>query len=152
VAERIDNSKVISILNNLIETCKDGQEGFREAAEAAKDPHLRSLFSEFSLQRAEFAGELQTEIRSLGGAPERSGSVSGSIHRGWINLKTAITGGSDAAIISECERGEDSAKKNYREALEPDLPANISSLVERQYRQLQQVHEEVRNLEVKLKG
>lgn len=150
--EKINNDKVISTLNNLIETCKDGQEGFRQAAEGVKDSHLRSMFNGFSLQRAQFAGELQTEVGNLGGDPERSGSVSGSLHRGWINMKSAITGGSESAIISECERGEDSAKKNYREALENELPANIRSIVERQYSQVQQTHDQVRNLEVKLKG
>jgi len=150
--EKIDNDKVISILNNLIETCKDGQDGFRKAAEGVKDSHLRSLFNAFSLERAQFAGELQTEVGNLGGDPERTGSVSGSLHRGWINLKSAITGGNDSAIIAECERGEDSAKKNYREALENNLPANIEVIVNRQYTQVQRVHDQVRNLEVKLKG
>jgi uncharacterized protein (TIGR02284 family) len=143
------NDKAISVLNDLIETCKDGQEGFRTAAEAVKDSHLRTLFNEFSQQRAQFAGQLQAEVTLLGQDPEKSGSVSGSLHRGWINLKSAVTGGSDAAIISECERGEDSAKTAYKDALEENLPANIRSIVERQYMQVKETHDRVRSLEVK---
>src|SRR5947209_19009541 len=112
-------SGMISTLNSLIETLKDGQEGFRQASEAVKDPTLKSLFNEYSLQRAKFAGELQNEVvRSLGDAkPEESSSTAGALHRAWINLKSALTAGDDHAILAECERGEDSAVNEYRKAL-----------------------------------
>ncbi|MEY2540215.1 MAG: hypothetical protein QOG67_3955, partial [Verrucomicrobiota bacterium] len=106
--------EIISTINSLIETLKDGQEGFKQASEAVRDSHLKSLFSEFSLQRARFAGELQSEARNLGESePEEGGSASGAMHRAWIDLKSAITSGDDHAILSECERGEDSAIKEY---------------------------------------
>jgi uncharacterized protein (TIGR02284 family) len=138
----------IDILNNLIETCKDGQEGFRSAAESVNDSHLKSLFNEFALQRAQFAGDLQAEVRRLGGDPEKAGSVSGSLHRGWIGLKSAITGKSDAAIIAECERGEDSAKEAYQKALDSGLPADVRSIIERQYMKVKSAHDQVRNLQL----
>ena len=88
----VSNDKSISVLNDLIETCKNGQEGFRQASEAVKDSHLKMIFGQFSQQRAQFAGELQQEVMRLGGDPEKSGSVAATLHRGWINLKSAITG------------------------------------------------------------
>lgn len=146
----IDNKKTISVLNELIETCKDGQEGFLQASEAVKDSHLKSLFAQFSQQRAQFSGELQQEVVRLGGDPEKSGSVSASLHRGWINLKSAITGGDEASIISECERGEDTAKDTYRKALEDNpLPAPLRETVQRQYLQVKAVHDQIRSMEVK---
>src|SRR3954471_23457549 len=95
--------EIISTINGLIETLKDGQEGFRQASEAVKDSMLKSLFSEYSLQRAKFAGELQNEvIRSLGESkPEESSSAAGAMHRAWINLKGALTSGDDHAILAE---------------------------------------------------
>src|SRR5215210_4857326 len=102
----MDNDKTISTLNDLIETCKDGEEGFRTAAEGVTDLQVKALFSEYSRQRAEMARELQEEVRRLGGSPEKSGSVSGSAHRGWINIKSAVTGKDPQAIVSEAERGE----------------------------------------------
>jgi len=144
------NDKTISVLNNLIEICKDGQEGFRQASEAVKDTHLKTIFGQFSQQRAQFAGELQQEVMRLGGDPEKSGTLSGSMHRGWINLKSAITGGSEPSIISECERGEDSAKDEYRKALEENkLPADLRDVVQRQYTQVKAAHDQIRSLEVK---
>jgi hypothetical protein len=90
------NDDVISTLNNLIETCKDGQNGFQTAAEGVQNSNLKSTFYEFGQQRAKFVGELQALVRELGGDPANSGSVAASLHRGWINIKSTITGQDDA--------------------------------------------------------
>src|SRR5690349_7368814 len=111
------NSKVASCLNDLIETCKDGEKGFRDAAEAVKGSDLKALFRDYSDQRRRFASELQREVAKLGTTPEKSGSATGALHRGWINLKAAITGKDEGAIVAECERGEDAAKAAYAKAL-----------------------------------
>jgi uncharacterized protein (TIGR02284 family) len=141
------NEEVISTLNNLIETARDGQNGFQTAAEGVKNHDLKSLFYAYSQERARFVGELQDEVRRLGGDPETSGSVAATLHRGWIDIKSAVTGGDEGSIISECERGEDSALKNYDAALEVDLPAHIRSIIERQYVQVKDAHDQIRSLE-----
>ena len=142
-----NNEEVISVLNGLIQTCRDGQEGFRTAAEGVEDEELRQLFSDYSRQRAQFVGELQGEVRRLGGDPENEGSVVAALHRGWIDVKAAVTGRDEKSIISECERGEDSALANYREALDRDLPANVRAAVERQFTKVKEAHDHVRALE-----
>jgi uncharacterized protein (TIGR02284 family) len=142
----MSNADVISCLNGLIETCKDGEEGFREAAGSVERNDLKSLFAEFSLQRAQFAGVLQELVRSLGGDPESEGSISGALHRGWIDLKSALTGKDEQAILNECERGEDSAKKNYADAMEKNLPANILDIVQQQSQAILAAHNRVRAL------
>jgi len=141
------NEEVISILNDLIETCRDGQNGFQTAADSVKNPELKSLFYSYSQQRAKFVGELQDEVRHLGGDPETAGSVAASLHRGWIDIKSAVTGGDDGAIISECERGEDAAVSTYRDALDKDLPASVRSIVERQFASVKEAHDRIRSLE-----
>jgi uncharacterized protein (TIGR02284 family) len=140
--------EIISTINSLIETLKDGQEGFKQASEAVNDSHLKSLFSEFSLQRAKFAGELQSEARNLGESePEKSGSTSGAMHRAWIDLKSAVTSGDDHAILSECERGEDSAIKEYKEAMEEEeLSAPIRDIISRQYSEVKSAHDRIKVL------
>ena len=146
---------MVSTLNSLIETLKDGQEGFRQAAEAVKDSTLKSLFSEYSLQRAKFAGELQNEvIRSLGDSkPEETSSVSGALHRAWINLKSALTSGDDHAILAECERGEDSAISEYRKAIEDEnLSSPLRDIVSRQYTEVKAAHDRVKALRDQTKG
>ena len=141
------NEEVISTLNNLIQTCRDGQDGFRTAADGVNDPGLKRLFNEYSRQRAGFVGELQDEVRRLGGDPERTGSVAASLHRGWINIKSAVTGQDDNAVTAECERGEDAAVSNYRAALGVDLPANVRAMIERQFAEVKKAHDHIRGLE-----
>src|ERR1051326_6007244 len=141
------NEEVISTLNNLIETSRDGQNGFQTAAEGVKNPDLKSLFYAYSQERARFVGELQDEVRRLGGDPETSGSVAATLHRGWIDIKSAVTGGDEGSVISECERGEDSALRNYDAALEVDLPANIRSIIDRKSVQVKDAHDRIRSLE-----
>jgi uncharacterized protein (TIGR02284 family) len=140
------NADVISTLNNLIETCKDGQNGFQSAAEGVERSDLKSIFYEYSQQRAQFVGELQSLVRDLGGDPATSGSTAAALHRGWINIKAAITGQDDTAILNECERGEDSAKNNYKDALQSALPANVSETVQRQYAAVQEAHDRIKGL------
>jgi len=140
------NDDVISTLSGLIETCKDGQNGFKEAAEGVERSDLKSLFYEFSQQRAQFAGELQSLVQTLGGDPEKTGSVAAAIHRGWINIKSAVTGKDEGAILRECERGEDSAKNTYKKALEEALPANVTETIQTQYTAVQAAHDRIKSL------
>ena len=138
---------IIDTLNDLIETCKDGQEGFRTCAEDIKNTELKSMFSTAAQRCAQAAAELQAEVQRLGGKPEKSGSLSGSAHRRWVDIKSAIMGKDDAAVLAECERGEDVAKSSYQKALAKDLPPAIRSIIERQYEGVLQHHDRVRALE-----
>lgn len=140
------NDDVISCLNTLIETCKDGQDGFKDAAEGIERSELKTLFYEFSQQRSEFVGVLQGLVRNLGGDPETSGSMSGAIHRGWINIKSAVTGKDEEAILNECERGEDYAKEAYSDAQKKTLPANVADVIAQQAQAVQAAHNRVKAL------
>jgi uncharacterized protein (TIGR02284 family) len=141
------NAEVIRTLNGLIETCRDGQEGFRTAAEGVTSSELKELFHSYSRQRASFVGELQDEVRRMGGEAEDSGSTSAALHRGWMGLRAVLSGGDDTAVLAECERGEEAALSNYRAALGTDMPASARSTVERQFAEVKEAHERVRNLE-----
>ena len=135
------------VIDNLIETLKDGQEGFKQAAEAVNDPTLKSLFLDYSQQRSRFAAELQSEARRHGETePETSSSATGAMHRGWINLKSAITGGDEHAILAECERGEDSAVEQYKKALEDGLTPAAQELVSRQFAEIKAAHDRIKSL------
>ena len=135
----------LNILNDLIHINKDGQEGFRDAAENVKSPELKSLFTKYSLQRSKFAGELQQHVTEIGEEPEKESSLAGAVHRGWIDLKAAITQGTDHPILVECERGEDHAVEAYHEALEAELPANIRAVLEDQAAVVHGTHDDIRD-------
>jgi len=82
----MDNKDTISTLNNLIETLRDGQQGFSEAADNANNIDLKSYFREIAAMRGRFVSTLQKEVTRLGGDPEKSGSVAGAMHRAWIDI------------------------------------------------------------------
>jgi uncharacterized protein (TIGR02284 family) len=143
------NKEAISVLNDLIETCKDGQEGFKTCAEDIKNPELKNLFIQRSADCASAAAELQATVRSLGGDPETSTSVSGDLHRRWVDVKSMFTGKDEEAVLNEAERGEDHAKKAYKKALEKINEDNLVSIrdtVERQYHGVQRNHDQVKAL------
>lgn len=140
------NDKVVSTLNELIETSKDGANGFREAAEAVTRPDAKALFTSRVPAIEQAVTELQAAVRRLGGDAETTGSVAAAVHRGWINLKSAVTGKNEAAIITECERGEELAVTRYEDALKSDLPSDVRAVVERQYRGTVANLEKVRGL------
>jgi uncharacterized protein (TIGR02284 family) len=139
--------EIISTINSLIETLKDGQEGFKQAADAVKDPQLKSLFREYSQQRSRFAGELQSEARSFGETePEKTSSAAGAMHRAWMNIKSVVTSGDDHAILAECERGEDSAINEYKKAMDEELASPLREIVSRQYSEIKSAHDRVKQL------
>lgn len=143
----MDNKKTVSTLNELIETCRDGLDGFKEAAENVKNPELKSFFNNAATERAYCVQELQTEVRNLGGEAEKTGSTAGAIHRVWMDIKGTLTGKDDHSILSECERGEDSAVSAFRDALkEGNLPPNVLSIVERQLQIIQKTHDRVKQM------
>jgi len=140
------STNVVSVLNDLVETSKDGEKGFRKAAEDTKDTTLKQLFTGRAEDCARGAHELQDVVQRLGGKPQTGGTVGGALHRGWVDIKSAVTHRSDHAILEECERGEDVAKKNYRDALDKELPADVRAVVERQYQGVIENHDRIRDL------
>ena len=141
-----DNKTAISTLNDLIETSKDGANGFRAAAAAVTQPDAKALFASRGPIIEHAVTELQAEVLRLGGEPETTGSVAATVHRGFIGLKAAITGKDEAAVITECERGEELALKNYEDALKKEPPPETRAIVERQLRGTMQNLEKVRAL------
>ena len=140
------NDKAVSVLNNLIETCKDGEKGFKAAADGLKSSSIKTKFLDYSRERGQMASELQAEVRRLGGDPDKSGSVSGSVHRGWLDLKAALTGHDDHAVVAEAERGEDVAKGVYENALKESLPTSAQTLVQQQAVKIRRAHDDVKAL------
>jgi uncharacterized protein (TIGR02284 family) len=141
-----DTEHAVDVLNQLLETARDGEKGFNEAAESTDNPDLRATLQGFAAQRAAFVTELTQLIRSVGGDPHEAGHIAGAVHRGWMNLKEAFSSREDKAILEECERGEDYAKKAFTEALDEPLPENIRTVVQRMASEVKMAHDRVRGL------
>ena len=121
----LSTDKTISVLNDLIETCKDGEYGFQSSAEHVKNPELQQVFTARAAECRKGAEVLQAQVRQLGGEADEGGSASGAIHRGWVAVKGTLSGYGEKAMLEECERGEDTALARYRDALKEDLPPAV---------------------------
>jgi uncharacterized protein (TIGR02284 family) len=142
----MDRDKVLDVLEDLIETCKDGQKGYQDAASHVKRSDLKTFFDQQSLERSSFAGELEAELIHLGKPDKKvSGSVGGTLHRAWIDTKVSL-GAGDHSILESVEAGEDSAKESYQKAVTSDLPENVAQIVRRQASAVQKAHDKVKSL------
>jgi uncharacterized protein (TIGR02284 family) len=133
-------SDVPALLNDLVEVCQDGEHGYLTAAGDVGNSELASIFGHYAEQRAKFAKELRAEITRLGGSPAEHGTVSGALHRGWINVKSALTGSGSGAVIAACETGEDSAAAKFEQALDTNIPGETRAIVARQAKQVREAH------------
>ena len=142
----MDHPDIIDTLNALIETCKDGEYGFRTSAEHAVAAQVRQLF----LTRAEDCRQASSELQSLvlqyGGKAEDGGSVSGALHRGWVKAKSALTTATDLSLLEETERGEDVALAAYRRAIEEELPDDVRAVLTRHLQGVKRNHDQIRDL------
>jgi uncharacterized protein (TIGR02284 family) len=143
--------RLIDTLNDLIETSKDGEYGFRACAEQARSPQLKQLFEDRAASCRTAASQLQAHVVDLGGAPQTTGSAAGTVHRGWVALKSILSTYDDLAVLEECERGEEAARESYEEALRQELPARIRNLVQQQFEGVQRNHAEIRRLRDSMK-
>ncbi len=142
----MDQNNALDVVEKLIETCKDGENGYRDAAEHVKRADLKTFFPTKSLERAKFAGELQAELPRLGEHGKKdSGSVTAALHRAWIDTKASL-GGGDKTILESVERGEDSAKEAYQEAINSSLPGNVAEIVRRQAASVKNAHDQIRGM------
>jgi uncharacterized protein (TIGR02284 family) len=142
----MSNDDIIDTLNDLIETSKDGEYGFRTSAEYLKDATLKQTFTARAEECRQAAAELQAMVVRFGGKAEDSGSAAAALHRGWVAVKGVLAGYSDKAILEETERGEDTALASYRKALDQSLPPDVRAVVERQYEGVKRNHLQVRTL------
>lgn len=140
------NKDVIDVLNDLIETAKDGQYGFDNCAERVKSLQLRQTLNQRAADCRSAVTELQSLVARNGGEAAEHGTVLGALHRGWVSVKDMLTVDSDHAVLEECERGEDAALARYRKALKAELPADIRAVITRQMAGAQTNHDQVKML------
>jgi uncharacterized protein (TIGR02284 family) len=136
----------IATLETLTTTLIDSVNGYRDAAADAEGHEFQQLFRQMADERSETAEELRAEIRRLGGNPPDDGSFLGSAHQKFMDLKSAITGRDDKAIINEVERGEDYLKDKFETALNSDTDPQIRSVIERAYQSVRRGHDRVRDI------
>ena len=147
----MNNNEVIAILDGLINTCRRGQEVFRNAAENIQNSEFRRLFNIFSQQRAQFISELRSEVHRLGGDPVTEAERPTGLPSNTLPFRTAAAKAAavrdEASIIGECQREEEAAVNAYQEALKADLPLDVQYVVKRQYMDIKDAYDRIRILQ-----
>lgn len=138
----------IDQLNHLAKLCEDGSAGYRKAADLTSDPVLKSTFIRYGAERDQFADQLRSEVRRLGGKAADSGTFAGSAHRAWFDVKSAFSSDDDKAVVNECERGEDHAIAAYKKALDQPLAPSARQLIVAQCNEVQHAHDRMHELQV----
>ena len=148
-----DTDHDISTLNSLIATTLDSVDGYTEAAKEADNNRYAELFTARAGERRQVVTALQAEVSRLGGNPEDDGTILASAHRAFLDLKAAVTGQDDQAIVNEVERGEDHIKAKFEDALkDTDLSPATMTAIETAYGSVRAGHDEMRDLKHSLEG
>ncbi len=134
----------IGTLNSLAKTVIDSINGYEESASNVDSDRLRQLFRERATERQQVVEQLRSEVRRLGGEPEDSGSLLGKAHQRWEDLKAAVTGRDEKAIVNEVERGEDYLKEKFEDALnDGELSSDSRAVVEQCYQSVREGHDQM---------
>jgi len=142
-----DRSDEIKVLNELIETTIDSITGYEDSAKNIDNERLRQIFRERADERQRIVEDLRNEVRRLGGDPEESGTFLGKTHQRFEDLKAAISGRDEKAIVNEVERGEDYLKEKFETALESGkLSGETRAAVERAYQSVRAGHDQISQL------
>ena len=143
----MDRQTEISTLNTLLATLIDSINGYEDAAANSDGGRFQQMFRERASERQRVVEDLRSEVRRLGGDPEDSGSFMGKTHQRFLDLKAAVTGRDDKAIINEVERGEDYLKEKFETALSSgDLSGETRAAVERAYQSVRSGHDQISRL------
>ncbi len=143
----LGNNKDIATLNDLIATTIDSADGFERSVQNVDDPQFRQMFETFARERREATAQLQQQVRALGGTPEDDGTVTAAVHRRWEDLRSALQGDNDKAVIEEVECGEDHIKSKYEAALEDGkLSSDTAAVVRACFESVRRGHDRVSQL------
>jgi uncharacterized protein (TIGR02284 family) len=122
--------QVASKLNNLLEKNYDAEAGYKMAKDKVKSPRLQNFFDQQQQNRYNFGHELKEEIRNYGKSPDKGTSFTADAHRAWINVKAAVSGDQEEAVLEEAIRGEKAAIEEYNEVInDMTLPASTKNVL-----------------------
>ena len=142
-----DHSAEISTLNTLIATTIDSVTGYENSAKDIDNGRFAEIFRQRANERQQVVEDLRAEVRRLGGNPEDDGSFMGKTHQRFEDMKAAIMGNDEKAIINEVERGEDYLKEKFETALNSDeLSGDARATVERCYQSVRSGHDQMSQL------
>ena len=135
------NETITRAFTDILNLNRTSAKGYQEAAEEVKSPELKSQLSQYAQQRAGFVADLEGYAKQYGIEAKEENTIesvatdaAAAVHRGWINIKSAITGQDDSAVLEAAETGEATALKAYETVLSSnDVPAGAKTVFQQQH-------------------
>jgi|TARA_R110000737_G_scaffold114313_1_gene147317 uncharacterized protein (TIGR02284 family) len=134
-----DIKNIENRMKQIIEKNEDSVKGFEKAAENGKELGIKKYFEQRVEKRKLFIKTLRNAIPALQtGNTEIDGSVKGSTHRAWMDVKMFFVEDNDEAMLEESVRGDQSAISEYNEILTDSLvPHRIKEIIREQRDEIQ---------------
>ncbi|MBA2770891.1 MAG: PA2169 family four-helix-bundle protein [Sphingomonas sp.] len=143
----MDSDAQVTTLNTLTTTLIDSVNGYEDAASNSENQRFQQIFRERATERRQVVEELRSEVSRMGGTPSDDASFMGQTHQRWLDLKAAVTGRDEKAIINEVERGEDYLKEKFETALNAeDITGDCRAAIERAYQSVRKGHDQMSQL------
>lgn len=142
------HEKLVDSLQEILQKNYDAEKGLKEVMLKTDNHALKKWLQHKAVERSGFANEIDSELRKLGGEPREDGSVLGSAHRMWIDVKTAVAGNKDEAIFEECIRGDKASVDEYAKQLkEPYMTGAVVPILTKQKAKVEQAIAQYKRLE-----
>ena len=147
-AKEKTHKDTVNVLQGILEKNYDAEKGYKKAMQDAKNPALKGFLQKQAAQRSHFATAIDKELRDLGETPTESGSVTGTLHRAWIDIKSSVSGNDDEAVLEEVIRGEKASVDEYEDVMKNnELAPQINGVLQSQLRDIQGTLNRVKTLE-----
>ena len=138
----------VNALQGILEKNYDAEKGYKKAMQDAENPALKNFLKQQAAMRSNFATAIDKELRDLDVEPKESGSITGSLHRAWIDIKSSVAGDDDEAVLEEVIRGEKASVDEYQNVMKDTaLAPKINSVLQSQMRDIQNTLDRVKTLE-----
>lgn len=138
--------ETISSIQDLIQINIDSSKGFNDAAEKIENHDIANLFRQCAAERDQYAGQLKSLIEVNGEDPKDSGTIKGTMHRWWLNIRGVVQSGDEHALLAEAERGEDAIKARYEDTLKDTAGSAVNDVLQSQYASVKARHDQIRDM------
>ena len=141
--------EIANNLNQLLEKNYDAEKGYKDAADKVQNTRMKLFLEEQAQLRYDFGHQIKSEIKAFDGEVDKGGSVKGSMHRAWMDLKSAVSSDKEENVMEEVQRGEQSAIEEYNEVInKSNLPATTKDVLTQQRDKIQQAQQSAKNWEI----
>jgi uncharacterized protein (TIGR02284 family) len=137
-------------LNELIEITRDGQTFYTDAVARVANPHLKSVFRALIDVKAKMISALSEHVRARGMEPSTQGTLAGSFHKLYAEVRAKLSAHAGAAFVAELEASEDRLLVAFEQAADDAEDPEVRRIIALHLPKVRLCHDEMTNLKVAL--